>query len=349
VDRKVVFTGAIPQDTDLLMTNRFAMVGLGMLALDILGSTTVASGFACTPTTPASLNVLVGPGRLYSLQNVDNNAYGSVAADTAHQILKQGILADAQSIGCAAPGTFGFSINYLIQASYQDQDTDLTVLPYYNASNPTQPFSGPNNNGVSQGTTRRGSVVVTAKPGIAASTGSQGTPSPDPGFVGLYVVTVANGQSTITSANITTLATAPFIAGSFPITLTGPFATPISATVSFTKINRIATLTFTGILGPPNAVATNIISAAAGSIPSSLVPAVSQVPMSVNPLGALWATAPFTVQSTGVGATGATNEICRVGIDVVGAMQIVKPTNWSIIGTGSNGIGVFVMTYQTAN
>jgi hypothetical protein len=350
VDRKVVFTGAIPQDTDLLMTNKFAMVGLGMLALDILGSNTVASGFACTPTSPASLNVQVSPGRLYSLQNVDNNAYGSVAADTAHQILKQGILADAQSIGCAAPGTFGFSINYLIQASYQDQDTDLTVLPYYNASNPSQPFSGLNNNGVAQGTTRAGSIIVNAKPGIAASTGSQTTPSPDAGFVGLYVVTVANGQTTITSANIKTLATAPFISGSFPLILTGPFNAPVTITVNYTKIGKTVTLFFPNTLGVAAAAATNLLTSAAGSIPANLIPADATAAFAVNPIGAFYSAMAAMYIGTGSGTAGfATGEAGRAGIDSVGVFQVTKPSNWSTISGSINGFSSFSMTYRTGS
>ena len=211
MDRQIVYSGQIPFETDVLNTNRYGMIGLGLLALDILGASTVASGLACTATAPASLNVQIAPGRLYSLQNVDNTTYSTLPADTTHQILKQGILADAALVGCAAPGTFGFSINYLIQASYQDTDSNIVALPYYNAQNPSQAWSGPGNNGSSQATTRAGTILVQAKAGTAATTGTQTTPAPDAGFVGLYVVTVANGQTTITAGNISTLTTAPFL------------------------------------------------------------------------------------------------------------------------------------------
>jgi hypothetical protein len=45
---------------------------------------------------------------------------------------------------------------------------------------------------------------------VAATTGTQVAPAPDAGYTGLYAVTVANGQTTITSGSIAQLATAPF-------------------------------------------------------------------------------------------------------------------------------------------
>lgn len=105
----------------------------------------------------------------------------------------------------------GQSINYLIEAQFQEVDSIPVVLNYYNASNPAVPFSGPGNTGAPQNTQRKGTVVVQAKAGTAATTGTQTTPAPDAGFVGLYVVTVANGQSSVTAANISTLSTAPFL------------------------------------------------------------------------------------------------------------------------------------------
>jgi len=212
------------------------MVGLGLLALDILGSGPAAFGFACTATSPAGLNVQVAPGRIYSLQNVDNSAYSSLAADTAHQILKQGTLPDAITLGCPAPATAGFSINYLVQVAYQDQDTDLAVLPYYNSSNPSVPNSGVGNNGVAQATTRKGVAAVTVKAGTAAATGSQTTPAPDTGNSGLYVVTVANGQSTITSGNISVYVGAPFTSGTCTLNLTGCTTSP-TTTMRWVKTN----------------------------------------------------------------------------------------------------------------
>lgn len=231
-DRVMNYPASVPPVEDILRTNRYDMIGLGMLALDLLGQSTIAAGFAATATTPASLNVQIAPGRLYSLQNVDNTPYSTLAIDTAHQILKQGLQLDPVSVSCPAPTTFGFSQNYLIQAAYQDSDTDFQVLQYYNVTNPNVPFNGVGNLGASQPTTRKGIVVIQAKAGAATVTGTQLTPSPDPGFVGLWVVTVANGQSTITAGNITQASGAPFLSangavhGSQRFTSSGTFVVP---------------------------------------------------------------------------------------------------------------------------
>lgn len=211
MDRQIVYPGAIPLEVDLLNSNKYALVGLSKLAAAILGTSTMLNGLACVPDAPASLNVSVGAGEIYSLQNVDGTAYSSLAADTAHQILKQGIRMDAGLLSCPAPGTAGQSINYLIQVTYTDTDSGATVLPYYNASNPTQAYSGPANSGTAQNTVRKGVCTVAVKAGIAATTGTQTTPAPDAGYVGAWVVTVANGQTSITSGNISLYSGAPFI------------------------------------------------------------------------------------------------------------------------------------------
>ncbi|MBA4709596.1 complement C1q domain-containing protein, partial [Aquitalea aquatica] len=103
------------------------------------------------------------------------------------------------------------SINYLIEASYADVDSNPVLLPYYNSASPSSPYSGQGNNGLTQPTARKGTVVLTAKAGVPAATGSQTTPVPDFGNVGLYVVTVAYGQTQITAGNISQYAAAPFI------------------------------------------------------------------------------------------------------------------------------------------
>lgn len=213
MDRQIVYPGQIPLETDLLNSNKYAMVGLAKLAAAMLGTATVVNGMACVPTGPASLQVVVNPGEMYSLVATDASAYSSLSAD-AHNILKQGILLDAVTLTCTPPVTAGQSINYLIQAAYQDSDTGSVTLPYYNASNPSQAWSGPNNSGAQQATARKGVVNVSAKAGTAATTGTQTTPAPDAGFTGLWVVTVANGQTTINAGNISQAANAPILAAS---------------------------------------------------------------------------------------------------------------------------------------
>lgn len=217
MDRKIIYPGQVPLETDLLGTNRNTMIALGRFALDILGSSTLVSGLACTATSPASMTVKIGAGAIYSVQNVDNSAYSSLEADTTNQILKQGIVlaSDALTLTMTAPVTSGYSVIYLIQAAYSEVDTDSIILPYYNPSNPAVPYSGPNNTGASSATTRAGNINITAKAGVAAA--SPSAPTPDSGFVPLYYVTIAYGQTSITGANIAVATGAPFI----PATLGG--------------------------------------------------------------------------------------------------------------------------------
>ena len=211
MNRQIVYPGAIPLETDLLNTNKYSMLGLAKLASSLMGGNTYVHGLACTPSSPPSMVVNVAAGQIYSLQNIDGTAYSSLPADTTHSILKQGYVLDAQQFTLTAPSTSGYSINYLIQATYADVDGGSTVLPYYNAANPSVAWSGPNNSGTAQYTIRQGVCTVSLKAGVAATTGTQVTPSPDSGCIGLYVITVAQGATTVTSANIATYANAPFL------------------------------------------------------------------------------------------------------------------------------------------
>lgn len=211
MNRSIVYSQEQGRSTDFLFAQRAAMIGLAKLSAIAMGTSTVVNGLACSPTSPASMQVQVGPGDIYSVAPVDATAYGILSADTTHSILKQGISLDTTTLNCPAPGTAGYSINYLVQVAYQDSDTNNVVLPYFNSANPSQPLSGQNNSGTAQATERDGIIAINAKAGAAAPTGTQTTPAPDVGYTGLYVVTVANGAATITSANISTLNTAPIL------------------------------------------------------------------------------------------------------------------------------------------
>ncbi len=103
MDRNIVYPGSIPLDTDILSTNRNAMIGLGALAAATLGNNVVADGLVCTPTAPASLAVVVGPGSITQLSPLDATAYGSLAADVTDQIVKMGINLKATNFNLSAP------------------------------------------------------------------------------------------------------------------------------------------------------------------------------------------------------------------------------------------------------
>ncbi|MEO9191536.1 MAG: hypothetical protein ABI224_16265 [Acetobacteraceae bacterium] len=211
MDRNLVYPGGIPLDTDLLAVNRNTMIGLGFLAQAALGTTTVVDGLACTPTTPASLTVNVAPGSITQLAVVDPSAFGSLPADPTDPLVKMGINLEPISFTLVAPTTSGQSTNYLIEATFIESDATPIVLPYYNAANPPQPFSGPNNTGVTQNTQRLQRVQLQLKAGTPANTGSQSTPPVDSGWVGLYTITVNFGQAAIAVSNILVLPGAPFL------------------------------------------------------------------------------------------------------------------------------------------
>jgi hypothetical protein len=215
MDRQTQYAYEVPAETDFLYASRFGYEGLGLLAMDLLGTTTLVAGLACTPTGPASLQVNIGPGRIYAKQNLEDTAWGlfnsigGLPVDTAadHKILKQGLLRDTTLLAVMpAPGSAGQSINYLIEASFSEADALPLSLPFVSATAPYPPIA-PN----TLNTVRQDKCVITVKAGLAATTGSQTTPSVDSGNVGLYVVTVANGQTTITSGNIAVYSPSSFI------------------------------------------------------------------------------------------------------------------------------------------
>ncbi|TPE14913.1 hypothetical protein FJP62_14375 [Pantoea vagans] len=211
MDRQIVYPGAIPLETDLLNTNKFAMTGMAKLAMAVLGSDTCLYGLHCTPDSPASMRVIVGSGQIYSLQNTDNTPYSSLPADTSQLILKQGLICEATPLTLIAPASAGHSMNYLVQVGYEDVDSDETVLPYYNAANPAVAYSGPGNSGKAQPGKRSGVCRLMLKAGVSSPTGSQITPQPDAGYVAAWGITVTAGMNAITEASIFRIEGAPFL------------------------------------------------------------------------------------------------------------------------------------------
>lgn len=210
MDRVIVQVGALPQDTDILNTNLFALINDGFKNQALLGAATVVAGLAVTPTTPtASLQVNVATGVIFQMDEIDASAYGSLGTNTSN-IMKQGILSTAQVLSITPPSTSGFSQVFLVEAILNDVDGGQEVESYYNSANPSQPFSGPANSGSSNFTIRQCKCVVALKAGTPASTGTQVAPTVDAGFVPLFTITVANGQTQITSGNIVQVPSAPF-------------------------------------------------------------------------------------------------------------------------------------------
>ena len=231
MDRNIVYPGSIPLDTDLLATNRHAMVALGGLLRAVLGTSTVVDGLVVAPTTPASLAVTVGAGSVTQLATVDAAAYGSLAADTASALVKMGINLAATTLAVTLPSSSGQSVTHLVEVAFQEADTDPVVLPYYNAANPAMPYLGPGNTGTAQNTRRVQRVQIQIKPGVPAATGTQVAPAVDAGWVGLATVTLAFGQASVIAGNIATLITAPSLSYKLPDLRPG-FATMQAFTAS---------------------------------------------------------------------------------------------------------------------
>lgn len=240
MDRTIVYPGSIPLDTDLLRLNRNTMVALGALMKAVLGTSVVVDGLSVSPATPNALSVIVGPGSLTALGVVDATPFGSLPAD-GDGLLKMGVNLEPTTLTVSAPTIAGQSVAYLIEAAFIETDTTPVVLPYYNASNPTQPWLGPANAGTAQPTSRVQQVQLQLRGGVAASTGSQVPPPVDAGWVGLAVVTVGYGQSTVGPGNIAPYALAPVLQYRLPqlrpgfaalqaFTTSGPFVVPSGVT-----------------------------------------------------------------------------------------------------------------------
>ncbi|MRT30907.1 hypothetical protein [Herbaspirillum sp. CAH-3] len=283
------------------------MVALAKLSAAVLGTSTQFNGLAVSPTSPASMQVSVAPGEIYMLAALEGTIYGTLAADTTHQIVKQGISLDASLLTLAAPSVAGQSINYLIQATFQETDisvdpttgTSPVVLQFYNDSNPTVPYSGPNNSGATSNTFRQGSVVLSAKAGISATTGSQVTPSPDSGYVGIAVVTVANGQTTITSGSITAYSVAPTINNTL-LGLSPSFAVPVQVAAATAGAHAAQLSQVVGQLGPSPQMSAVV----GASATASLAFTDEQVIVGTALNGTRWALPSFN-QTLNLATTGA--------------------------------------------
>jgi microcystin-dependent protein len=210
MDRVQIFPGELPRSVDILLMNKNVLYALGFLSQAVIGNGPSIAGLTLAPTSPASLQVTVGAGSIYAQAVVDATAYAGLGTDS-NSVVKQGLLMSPATLTLTPPVTAGYSQVFLVQVIYADTDSGATVLPYYNSANPAVPYAGPANSGASQFTQRNGVCVVGLKAGIAAPTGTQTIPSPDAGYTGIYAITVANGQTSVTSANWITLPGAPFI------------------------------------------------------------------------------------------------------------------------------------------
>lgn len=203
--RRLVYVNQVPYETDVLYTNMYKMVDVSNLAQAVLGgagtsNATLASGLICSPNSPPDLTVYMGTGVIYKLVTLDATAYGSIPSDTADFLYKPftQVSSAVHVTGFTAP--VSGTTNYLIQAAPTTSDTDSESRPYYNSADPENPIYQ------TATQTRLDSIVYSLKSAV-----SPAVPTPDAGNIGLYVVAVANGQTTIVGGDITVYSGAPFI------------------------------------------------------------------------------------------------------------------------------------------
>ncbi len=214
MNRHIVYPLSVPQDVDILYPQQHALFALGYLMQMVLGTSSLVQGFAVL--SASYLTVTIGPGSMTFLTTAEATAFGSLPANTANSIVKMGINTGSTTVSFTAPTTAGYSTAYIIQAAFSEQDDTPIVLPYVNAANPALPFAGPSNTGTPMNTRRTETVTISAKAGTPAPTGSQVAPTPDAGAVALYSIVIANGQTIITTGEVSQIANAPYVPFTLP-------------------------------------------------------------------------------------------------------------------------------------
>ncbi len=205
--RMTVYTNEVPFEVDILQTGLYKMVGDSHLAECILGTglnnPDLFNGLPCLPISPPGLSVTVNEGRLYHYEVMDATSWSALPANTTNYLYKQFIHFDIQTFTTPAPTTVGNSVIHLIQGAPVTADDDVTSRPYFNSADPTMPIFN-----VVSGV-RSDNLVITRKLGVEGI--SPSVPTPDPGFIGLYAVTVNYGQTVIVTGDIAYYAGTQFV------------------------------------------------------------------------------------------------------------------------------------------
>lgn len=209
MDRQIVYPGSIPLDTDLLNVQRNTLSALGALTQSVLGASPVVDGLACTPSG-SGYSVIIGAGTLSMSAMLDQTAFGSLPA-AGNNVVKTGVIVSPVAIPLGTTADQSMGLTWLVQATLTEVDDQPLALQYWNAKNPTLPFSGPANSGSAQNTRRRTQLVITAKSGLPTPVGTFAPPSPDAGFIGLYGVNTWVGKASITQDDIHALPAAPIL------------------------------------------------------------------------------------------------------------------------------------------
>ncbi len=255
-NRQTYYSGEIPSTTAFLTQERDSSKTFSQWVLDAVGAgvTDFFTGLTATPGT--GLEVVLAPGALYQVTEIDPTAWSTLSADTSTWMLPALLETSTTLSGFTAPTTSGDSINYLIEGQVQVTDAVAQSLAFSNGANPPVTVyenQSPNRMNV-------GAFQVVA--GTAAATGTQTTPSPTSGWMPLWVVTVAYGQASIVSGDIALAPSAPQFLGfvhQSAIAATPVLLSPSSAqtgTINITGNATVGSVTATtALLGGATTVA----------------------------------------------------------------------------------------------
>lgn len=196
---------------DLNRQRDFDAIALGKILSALVGTGTVAEGLDATAVSSTTVpTVQLADGQLWELGTLDPTAFGSLpvsAFPSTQQLMKQGLLlsarGDANQFQLIPPGTSGDSVIYLLEAQYADADEDVQNVTLYNVSDPSAPTQQ------SLPRQRWGTIAIVLKAGAAAS--SPVAPSADSGYIPLYNIEVAYGQTVLSQSDITVASGAPFL------------------------------------------------------------------------------------------------------------------------------------------
>lgn len=227
-DRQIIYTLENVTTVDHLNMQQNYYIALSRLMGELINSPALG-GFLCTPTVVPSLNVDIAAGEIYSQQVTDATDYGVAPNDIAANpalILKQGIY-NGGTFSTPAPATPGDSIKYLIQIAFDEVDN----------VNESRLFKV---GGVQNVDTKRQDIaLVQIKAGTPAPVPV--VPTPDIGFEGAWVITVAYGQTTVTAPDIAQYTNAPVFGSSYNLAIQDMLSKVEAAATYLTIANAAAT------------------------------------------------------------------------------------------------------------
>lgn len=202
MDRRTVYAQEVIREIDPLQAQKDALVSIARLTESVYGQNEWVVGMQVVPTNPQGQAVQIQTGQLYQVDETDMTAWSSLLGD-ATEIVQQGMFLNTQTFTINPPPLVNESQWYVLEAQFQQLDTNTAVLQYFNPLNPASPLNGPSGTGAPQNQDRLGAVLVQLKAGFPAPTGDEIKPVPSSGFMALAYVHINFGQATLGTGDIT--------------------------------------------------------------------------------------------------------------------------------------------------